>query len=121
MKLATLVFSFIPFFPELARADVDPEAGGQVRGGGFAGGGQQIFLISPERQGADCFSTGKTIQSIQMDFALLVPALGPFLVILIQRGKSAQRKTPQYPLKKKGKRGCAGGFAARTPPNSPSY
>jgi len=30
-------------------------------------------------------------------FALLVPALGPFLVILLQPGKSAQRKTnPVY-------------------------
>ena len=28
-------------------------------------------------------------------FALLVPALGPFLVILLQPGKSAQRKTNQ--------------------------
>jgi hypothetical protein len=28
-------------------------------------------------------------------FALLVPALGPFLVILLQPGKSAQRKTHQ--------------------------
>jgi len=28
-------------------------------------------------------------------FALLIPALGPFLVILIQHGKSAQRKVYQ--------------------------
>jgi hypothetical protein len=28
-------------------------------------------------------------------FALLVPALGPFLVILLQPGKSPQRKTNQ--------------------------
>lgn len=29
-------------------------------------------------------------------FALLVPALGPFLVILLQPGKSAQRKTNPF-------------------------
>ena len=87
-----------------------------------------------KRQCAACFSTRKTIQSIQMNaetlrlllagilvamyvlailylrrqpstfshymlwglFALLVPALGPFLVILLQPGKSAQRKTNPF-------------------------
>ncbi len=34
-------------------------------------------------------------------FALLVPALGPFLVILIQPGKPAQRKTNRYLLEKR--------------------
>jgi hypothetical protein len=29
-------------------------------------------------------------------FALLVPALGPFLIILVQHGKSAQRKTNPF-------------------------
>ena len=34
--------------PELARADVDAEAGGQVGGGPFAGGGQQGLVIGHE-------------------------------------------------------------------------
>ena len=38
--------------PELARADVDAEAGGQVGGSPFARGGQQGFVIGHEVRAA---------------------------------------------------------------------